>query len=48
MNYIKAGEAWETSLFLTLEKTDNIENKLPDPKELEKKIQKVQKLLSNN
>ena len=48
MNYIKAGKAWETSLFLTLEKTDNIDNELPDPKELEKKIQKVQKLLSNN
>ena len=48
MNYIKAGKAWETSLFLTLEKTDNIDNELPDPKELEKKIQKVQKILSNN
>jgi len=48
MNYLKAGKAWETSLFLTLEKTDNIDSELPDPKELEKKIQKVQKLLSNN
>jgi len=48
MNYIKAGKAWETSLFLTLEKTDNIDSELPDPKELEKKIQNVQKILSNN
>ena len=48
MNYIKAGKAWETSLFLTLEKTDNIDSELPNPKELENKIQKVQKLLSNN
>jgi len=48
MNYIKASKAWETSLILTLDKKDNIDSELPDPKELEKKIQKVQKLLSNN
>ena len=48
MNYTKASKAWETSLILTLDKKDNIDSELPDPKELEKKIQKVQKLLSNN
>ena len=51
-NYSEAGKAWETSLFLTLEKTeektDDIDSELPDPKELEKKIQKARRFLSNN
>jgi len=45
-NYIEAGKAWKTSLFLTLEKIDNSDGELPDPKDLEKKIQGVQELLN--
>ena len=41
-NYIEAGKAWKTSLFLTLEKIDDINSELPDPDELKRKIQKVQ------
>jgi len=48
MNYVEAGKAWETSLFLTLEKVDDVSGELPDPKELEIKIQKAQRFLSNN
>ena len=47
-NYSEAGKAWETSLFLTLEKTDDIDSELPDPRELEKKIQKARRFMSNN
>jgi len=47
-NYAEAGKAWKTSLFLTLEKTDDVDGELPDPKELEKKIQKVRRFLNNN
>jgi tetratricopeptide (TPR) repeat protein len=47
-NYAEAGEAWKKSLFLTLEKVDDIDGELPDPKELEKKIQKAQRFLSSN
>ena len=48
MNYVEAGKAWKTSLFLTLEKVDDVSGELPDPKELEIKIQKAQRFLSNN
>ena len=48
MNYVEAGKAWKTSLFLTLEKVDDVDGELPDPKELEIKIQKAQRFLSNN
>ena len=41
-NYIEAGKAWKTSLFLTLEKIDDMNSELPDPDELKRKIQKVQ------
>ena len=47
-NYIEAGNAWKTSLFLTLEKTDNVDGELPDPKDLESKIQEVHQLLNKN
>ena len=46
MNYIEASKAWETSLFLTLEEKDDVDNELPDPKELEEKIQKVKNFLN--
>ncbi len=46
MNYIEASKAWETSLFLTLEKKDDVDNELPDPKELKEKIQKVKNFLN--
>lgn len=45
-NYLEAGKAWKTSLFLTLEKIDNSDGELPDPNDLEKKIQEVQELLN--
>ncbi len=48
MNYLEAGKAWETSLLLTLQKVNDADGELPDPNELEKKIQKAQKFLSNN
>ena len=48
MNYVEAGKAWKTSLFLTLEKVDDVDGELPDPKELEIKIQKARRFLSNN
>jgi tetratricopeptide (TPR) repeat protein len=41
-NYIEAGKAWKTSLFLTLEKIDDMDIELPDPEELKRKIQKVE------
>ena len=46
-NYIEAGKAWKTSLFLTLEKIDDTDSELPDPElpdpeELKRKIQKVE------
>jgi len=47
-NFAEAGKAWKTSLFLTLEKKDDIDSELPDPKELEKKIKKARRFLSNN
>ena len=46
MNYIEASKAWETSLFLTLEEKDDVDNELPDPKELKEKIQKVKSFLN--
>ncbi|MDG1843247.1 MAG: DciA family protein [Nitrospinaceae bacterium] len=46
MNYIEASKAWETSLFLTLEEKDDVNNELPDPKELKEKIQKVKSFLN--
>ena len=45
-NYFEAGNAWKTSLFLTLEKIDNSDNELPDPKDLKNKIRGVQELLN--
>ncbi|HIA32781.1 MAG TPA: hypothetical protein EYN83_06080 [Nitrospinaceae bacterium] len=48
MNYVEAGKAWKTSLFLTLDKVDDVDGELPDPKELEIKIQKARRFLSNN
>ncbi|MBT6601246.1 MAG: tetratricopeptide repeat protein [Nitrospina sp.] len=47
-NYTEAGKAWEKSLFLTLKKIDDIDGEIPNPKELEKKIQKAQRFMSNN
>ena len=47
-NYSEAGKAWKTSLFLTLEKIDDIDSELPDLKELKKKIQKARRFMSNN
>jgi tetratricopeptide (TPR) repeat protein len=41
-NYIEAGKAWKTSLFLTLEKINDIDSELPDPDELKRKIQKLE------
>ena len=46
MNYIEASKAWEISLFLTLEEKDDVDNELPDPKELKEKIQKVKSFLN--
>ena len=45
-NYLAASKAWKTSLFLTLEKTDNSGDELPDPKDLEKKIRETEELLN--
>ena len=45
----KFNESIDISCKLNLkQKKDDIDSELPDLKELEKKIQKVQKLLSNN
>ena len=45
-NYLEAGKAWKTSLFLTLEKMDNSNGELPNPKDLKRKIREVQELLN--
>jgi hypothetical protein len=45
---MEASKAWQTSLFLTLEKADDVDSELPDPIELKKKIQDVEGFLSNN
>ena len=41
-NYIEARKAWKTSLFLTIEKIDEMDSELPDPEELKRKIRKVE------
>ena len=45
-NYLEANKAWETSLFLTLEKNDDSNGELPDPKDLKIKIQKALGLMN--
>ena len=45
-NYLEASKAWKTSLYLTLEKIDNSDGELPDPKDLERKILNVQEFLN--
>ena len=47
-NYIEAGKAWKTSLFLTMEKMDDTDGELPDPKDLEKKIREAREFLNKN
>ncbi len=47
-NYIEAGKAWKTSLFLTMEKMDDTDGELPDPKDLEKKIRGAREFLNKN
>ena len=45
-NYSEAGNAWKTSLVLTLEKADKTDGELPDPIGLKKKIQEAQEFLN--
>ena len=47
-NYIEAGKAWKTSLFLTMEKMGDTDGELPDPKDLEKKIRGAREFLNKN
>ncbi len=44
-NYSEAHGAWKTSLSLTRLKEDTIEGEIPDPQALEKKLQRVEKIL---
>jgi tetratricopeptide (TPR) repeat protein len=44
-NYSEASGAWRTSLSLTRVKKDELDGEMPDPKDLEKKIEKAGKLL---
>ena len=45
-NYLEAGKAWKTSLFLTLGKMGDSDGELPDPKDLKNKIREAQELLN--
>ena len=47
-NYNEASRAWKTSLSLTNASEDDLEGELPNPGDLEIKIEKAIKLLGEN
>ncbi len=47
-SYSKADKAWRNALSLTLEKMEGAKGEIPDPKDLKKKIHKVQGFLNRN
>jgi tetratricopeptide (TPR) repeat protein len=47
-SYSKANQAWRNALSLTLEKMKDAKGEIPDPQDLERKINKVQGFLNRN